>query len=240
MRRCRPGFGCVRGRGFTLVEVLLAIGLVAALAGGVFSFMWNLLDRRVSILEAASEADAAGVLFERIEADLLCAIAGDEGIGGGIVGESGRLRVLTRGVALRSDPSAAAPADLQGSEYVFDAARGEVRARRWLGGTPAGGSALEVVSDRVRHLRLRYFTGREWTERFDSLRQGLPVAVEVSIWFGAPVAAADEAMIDEVASEPLTLDSAAAMEGDLPPREADRRRVIVVPDGPVAAWKEGA
>lgn len=234
-----------RRRGFTLAEVLLAIGLVAALAGGVFSFMWNLLDRRGSILQAASEADAAGVLFERIEADLLCAIAGDEGVGAGIVGESARVRVLTWGVALGAPVGATAAADLQGSEYVFDAARGEVRARRWTGASPAGGAGLEVVSDRVQHLRLRYFTGREWVDRFDSLREGLPVAVEVSIWFGAPLV--EEGVLAEEENG-LALADAGEMaepeapleEGERPRREADRRRVIVVPDGPVAAWKEGA
>src|SRR5699024_8856954 len=86
---------------------------------------------------------------------------------------------------------------------------GAVRATRWTGASGSGDS--EVVSGRFSGCEFRYFDGREWVEQFDSQSAGrLPAAVEVSLWFEGP------------------------SEGRTP----DRRRVITVPDGPVAAWKE--
>ncbi len=91
---------------------------------------------------------------------------------------------------------------------------------------------------------MRYVDGKEWKQSFDSVGAGaLPVAVEVAVWFGAPKA-------DPGAAKPATRggaveksedDGAARQETDaatVPSREPDRLRVIVVPDGPVASWKE--
>lgn len=117
------------------------------------------------------------------------------------------------------------------------------------------------MAEGVSALRLRYFDGRSWRDSFDSKAAGdLPVAVEVALWFrrpGDPPAApaieeesgppTDEAEVEWDGEDPFALpvsfDDPTGWEdevepSDLPEREPDRVRVIIVPDGPSAAWRE--
>lgn len=216
-------------RGFTLIEVLLTLALVTMLTGGIFAFLWNLLERRDVLHRGVLQAQAAGAFVERLESDLLSGLAGDASAGAGVVGTATTLRLLTRGVWLPADAAEAAGAgDLQGTEYAFDWAKGELTGRRWVAGARV--PAMEVITGGVAALRFRYFDGTEWRNSFDSASAGkLPVAVEVALWFGA--SGAGEAPSSAEAGE---------SESPLPNREPDRLRVIVVPDGPEAAWREGA
>lgn len=233
-----------RTRGFTLLEVLLALGLIAMLAGGVMGFMLTLLHRRDGMSKHLIDAQSGAALLDRIESDILCGMAGDGGAGAGISGTTTSLRVLTRGVALPIEPGmlgASKAGDRQGSEYVFDAASGVLRARRWMSGeeTPAG--EFEVVSDHLEAVRLSYFDGETWLGSFDSAAaDNLPVAVEVALWFGTPQPPEDGPAASAEPSD--TTDTAGASVAAKPPapprREPDRLRVIVVPDGPVTSWKE--
>jgi prepilin-type N-terminal cleavage/methylation domain-containing protein len=219
-------------RGFTLLEVLLCLAIILMLGGSVMGFMLGLLERREAITGAAAQQAGAAALLERIEADLSCGIAGDSQAGAGIHGTSERLVLLTRGVWLpdHSRPEAAM-GDLQGSEYVLEG--NAVLARRWAAGDEDAGE-LEVICGGVERLRLRYFDGEGWQASFDSqARGGLPVAVEVALWFRQP----------GTSTEPVLEEPGRFMEEDpdsvLPPRDPDRVRLVIVPDGPVAAWKEG-
>src|SRR5262249_5989025 len=102
------------------------------------------------------------------------------------------------------------------------------RARPRRAGPAWGPTPVTSGGDRV-----RYHDGGDWLSDFDSAggsggattggggggeSEGLPVAVEVAIWFGEPVA-----------------------EGEKIERwpEPDRLRVIAVPDGPVAGGGRG-
>lgn len=251
-------------RAFTLLEVILAISLGLMLAAAMGSFAWNLLDRRATLLGVGRDVHAASALLDRIEGDLLGAIAGDAKAGAGIQGTSTHLRILTRGVWLEVAPGAgsAAAGDLQRSEYRFDPATARLTAARAPAGAAPGRDGRgepEVVSERVERLRLRYFDGREWLDSFDSLARGeLPVAVEVAIWMAAPgaapttgsdLAAAGRAMPARAPGQDIERDSMdrplddPASEGLLDNRrwgEPDRLRIIVIPDGPVTAAREGA
>jgi len=251
-----------RRTGFTLLEVLLALGLLVLLAGGLFGFASNLIERRDALAIATSDRRAAGILIDRLESDVLSVLAGSATIGSGIRGEQTSLTLLSRGVGFDED---AGLGDLQGTRIRFDAKSGTLSLERWSG---AGGSGeSEVLSDRVRRLRFRYFTGRSWAASFDSASSGLPVAIEVAIWFAPPSAPRPtraSAPFDQAASA-----QAASIRGDaegLPafdadefldgpegvpddegfgsapeedPGPPDRFRVIVVPDGPIAAWRQG-
>lgn len=238
-------------RGFTLLEVLLALALVAMLATGVMGFLWGLLDRRDSISKTLLDSHAGAALLERMEADILCGLAGGPGPKAGIAGTATSLKLLTRGVAIPLDAAAArgpAAGDLQGSEYIFDQASGMIRARRWAGGSTGSGE-FETLSDHVQALRLSYFDGDVWRGSFDSGAEGgLPIAIEVALWFGEPLPEEEDW---GAASEPVEEDRggpegagaepvrAASRGASAPPqRTPDRLRVIVVPDGPVSAWKE--
>lgn len=246
-------------RAFTLLEVLLAIGLIAALSGGVFSFMWQLGLQRTSITQSAQDAQAADALFERLETDLIGAVAVDSAGQAGIVGASTSLRVLSRGVGLplKADDRAWAAGDLRGTEYM--GAGSELTARRWDAHRERTGSAgtVETMSGRLGALRFRYYDGTKWKDSFDSVTEaGLPVAIEVSLWFGETVPGTAAPADRETPPEPadvLPLDrdgNPMATEADSvpsspegrvaarPPSPPDRTRVIVVPDGPTTTWKE--
>src|SRR5262249_54315829 len=60
----------MRRRAFTLLEALLAIALVAMLAGSVFGFMWTLLGGKETLRRRGMDGQAAGAFIERLEADL--------------------------------------------------------------------------------------------------------------------------------------------------------------------------
>ena len=83
-----------------------------------------------------------------------------------------------------------------------------------------------TVATGVAALRFRFFDGEGWSDSFDSSKSGtLPVAIEVGVWSASGGAAST----GEVGK-----DIGAVM------RAPDRWRLITVPDGPVAGWKEGA
>jgi type II secretory pathway pseudopilin PulG len=249
-------------RAFTLFEILLAISLLLAMSSTMFGFMMGMMDRRDRLLVASSDGRSGSALIERLENDILGAIAGDAGVGAGIKGSETGLTILTRAVNVPGDVSELriALGDLQASRYVFKEEAGEVRIARWgVSPTGAAGSSSgseEIVSDRVLRLRFRYHDGSTWLSSFDSLaQQGLPVAIEVAIWFGENQRAAIEAErpTQRTGEEtPLQFgddfpsDAAFALDDEFfdedEPKvwgEPDRVRMIVVPDGPVAAWKEG-
>ncbi|MCL4742450.1 MAG: prepilin-type N-terminal cleavage/methylation domain-containing protein [Phycisphaerales bacterium] len=252
----------MRRRAFTLMETLVAIVLLLALSGAVMSFFWNALERRDTLLALSGEVRSGTLLLERLEADFLTAIAADGQGEAGIEGDRASVRVVSRGVrpTLRGGTASGTLGDEQGLAVRFDEASGRVSLRRWSGDDPGGG-ADEVVAEGVSALRLRYFDGRSWRDSFDSKAAGdLPVAVEVALWFrrpGDPPAApaieeesgppTDEAEVEWDGEDPFALpvsfDDPTGWEdevepSDLPEREPDRVRVIIVPDGPSAAWRE--
>jgi prepilin-type N-terminal cleavage/methylation domain-containing protein len=240
----------MRRRGFTLLEVLLALGLIAMLAAGVMGFLWGLLDRREWMSRVLTDAQAGAALMERLETDILCGVTGGPGGDAGVVGTTTTVKVLTRGVALPLDAAGAtgpAAGDLQGSEYAFDRSGGTLRARRWMAGS-SGSGEFELISDHIQALRLSYFDGDSWRSSFDSGAEGgLPVAIEVALWFGEPLPDEDggapepEPVVSEGGEPGAPVEPAgplARAEDKPPPRTPDRLRVIVVPDGPVSSWKE--
>ncbi len=250
-------------RAFTLMETLVAIVLLLALSGAVMSFFWNSLERRDTLLALSGEVRAGTLLLERLEADFLTAVAADGKGGAGIAGDRASVRVVSRGVrpTLNGGSAAGALGDEQGLAVRFDESSGRVSLRRWSGDDPGEGSN-EVVAEGVSALRLRYFDGRSWRDSFDSKSAGdLPVAVEVALWFRRAGDPAPQPVVEEEPAAPVededaeweaeddpfamaaSFDDPSAWEdeivpSDLPEREPDRVRVIIVPDGPSAAWRE--
>jgi prepilin-type N-terminal cleavage/methylation domain-containing protein len=216
-------------RAFTLIETLLALALVGLLSGSIFGFVAALSERRKDLDRMAHREEGVSVLCEQLEAGLLCALAGDKAIGAGVKGDAGSIRIISRGVRLPTGKDAAKPAsDLVASEFSFDAGAGVVRAKRWEIGRSE--PEAEVLVGHVKQLKLRYRDGGEWVEAFDSVaRNGLPSAIEVSLWFGEPAPADDEhKTVPKPASDPAST----------PP--PDRIRVIALADSSVASAKEGA
>ena len=222
-------------RGFTLLEVLVVLALVGMLAGSVVGFLWELWGRRDALMRASADAQAGSAVVERMESDMLSGLAGDQSAGAGVAGTATTLKMLTRGVDVPVNGKGSTSGDLQASEYQING--GVLKARRWnIGGTTP---EFETVCDHVEAARIRYFDGKEWQASYDSLKAGgLPVAVEVALWFGTPKKAEEGGNIRTgTVNRKTRLQPQASNDGDLPTRQPDRLRVIVVPDGPTAAWR---
>jgi prepilin-type N-terminal cleavage/methylation domain-containing protein len=226
-----------RLRGFTLIEVLIAIALALVLGVTMFVFLQDLLATRSRTVEFASRQRAAATLIERLESDVAACLVGDSRNGAGVQGDADRLRLLTRGVmtqlASRGLDDPAALADLHSVEYHYNASDQSIDARK-----NAVGESSEFTSlgGPIAHLRFRYLDGRTWKDSFDSLAlDRLPNAIEVCLWFSR--------WADETADAPTTRSDefsgnfderayAAASDADsFRPPPPDRRRVIVIPDG---------
>jgi hypothetical protein len=240
------------------MEVLLSLGLIGVLLGSVLGFLFQIGSQRDVLAAAGARQQGATALFERMESDLLCVVASGASGEAGIKGSASGLTLLTRGTML---PAAAGKGaelgDLQGTEYAFDRGSQTVRVRRWGAGDGSDqGGDSEVMCEGVGLLRLRYFDGEKWSASFDSgAAGGLPVAVEVAVWFGPPGPSGDESAAggaggDAAASvdrEKKRIEkkenegdsgSSARRDVDRIAREPDRVRLIVAPDGPVSSWKE--
>lgn len=241
--------GCRRG--FTLLEVLIAIALILGLVGSMFAFMFDLLSSRIRALDYTAKQLAATTLIERVEADLMSCLVGDRTSGAGIKGDGNRLRILTRAVAAslaeRGIDDPAVFGDLQLVEYRFNEQRRLIEARRTpLGDSQTGDTSFSALGNPVYKVRFRYHDATAWRDSFDSLfADRLPLAVEIAVWFNPwPGEETDRLPDDEGddAAMPsrLTFDTdtgfderAFAEASDLDqfdePRP-DRIRVIIVPD----------
>lgn len=231
------------GVGFTLLELLIAVSLLLLLTGAAYPFLWGLAARQERLAEASAQAAGAGVLFDRLEQDLLTAVAGSARVGAGVVGGAGGLSIVSRGVELEQAIARDERAleDAAQTSVVFDAPTGEVRLARRAVGRGEPGPASDVVLRGVQRLRVRFHDGRAWRASFDSARAGgFPRAVEVAVWFGAgPDERVDEREDGGVtgrddAPEAPGEDAGRAFEGEgaaqSPSRPPDRARVIVIPD----------
>jgi len=205
------------------MEVMVALTLIAMLASGVFSFLWTLSLRQAALSRASAEAQAVDTLLDRLEGDLLGGLAGDPRLGAGIDGSATRLRLLTRGI----DVADGGAADLQEAVYSFGGGTLSLSRRPVGPGTDGIAAEQHPLTSGLSRVRFRYFDGRSWKSSFNSASLGrLPAAIEVEVW--------------RTGRAPAPIDSgegagaAAANEAVWP--EPDRSRVIIMPDGPDAAW----
>jgi hypothetical protein len=188
---------------------------MVVLSSGMFAYVWGLLDKRDRLVEVANQQAAAATLFEELENDLATTFAVDPSGNAGVKGDEASIAVRCRGVA-RLNSAALDLGDLVGGEMRFSG--GTLTARRF----GRQDSNFETVSTGIQRLQLRYFNGTEWLDSFDSAQASeLPVAVEAAVWFGDAPSATEGG-----AEETL--------------REPDRIRIMVVPDGPMTAWKGGS
>ncbi len=230
----------MKRRGFTLLEVLVAIALISMLLGSLFAFLHDLLQSRSRALDYTARQLAAATLIGRVEAELATCFVGDDNSGPGVKGDAASLSILSRGVAVhlaQDGLESGVLGDSQQSEYRFVEETGEIEVRRM---TPWAQPAPDFVSvGPVYRLRFRFHDGTGWSDSFDSLEaRRLPQAVEVAVWYHAWPG--EQETQPEALAERLTFDTtggfddaAFAQQSDIElfdePRP-DRFRVIVIPD----------
>lgn len=244
-------------RGFSLLEIMLALAIVAALAGTVYTFLFDLIDSRNRIMSESDRSRMGIGMIEQLERDIMTTLAGSSGLGTGVRGTPTSIELLSRGVTLPIETDAQTVlGDMQGVSFSWQPLDGTLSANRWdvLAGQRG---EPEVISEDIAYFQMRYYDGSAWRGSFTS-SASLPVAIEVSIWFGEPrfasgglseivaemqpmFPASETAMTaEEAEAERLAFIAEEFDEPPIPPERApDRVRVMVIPDGPSVGWEGG-
>ena len=228
-----------RHRAFTLVELLVSIGLVVLLVGAMSAFLSDAMRTRARVVEESSFARSADAIIAAIERALETSIVEDAIAGSGVSGGPTSIRILRSGAStwrLGTRVPEQALEELDQLVVRFDEAAGAVSIGR-------GDVAPTPIPGTLHRVRFRYFDGTSWRSRFDSVREGrLPAAVEIAIWHRAPRTddappPVERAEFDEVDAD----DSADGEEDDgdarAPAADAqppDRLRIVAIPDAPPA------
>ncbi len=243
-------------RGFTLIEVVLALGLIMLLVGSLGVFVNQVSETRVDLRARSEQESSITIVFDALDgATSTClALAGDgmPGFKGDAMSVEVSFDATTVQRALGNSPEMVlVPEDrltlrFQPSSGVLSIARDGDRPRD--------------LASRCFAVRFRYHDGNRWLAEWDSIRMdGLPHAMECSIWFDPwpdetvpewfPDGYGEEDLdfefpVDDYegsSEEPMTLDqlfdsfgdddSAGGfldLEDDLP--ATDRRRIFAIPD----------
>lgn len=185
--------------GFTLLEVMLAIGILAIVVTTIyasFSMTSSAIDRAEAVREAT---DLARTLLARLTSDIAnatCKADPKTAVFSGrkseveINGEKRRFDdiFLTTLTNWRTPDSK--ETELWEVGYYFEERPGSQvrvlmrREKRELSKDvpPREGGVDYELTDRIEELKLRYFTGSEWQESWDKTACSQPKAVEISLW----------------------------------------------------------
>jgi hypothetical protein len=170
-------------RAFTLLEALVAIGMMVMLVGALALFLDDLGSTRAAAARTAARTRSADALFGAVETALQTAVVAGGRLGAGVQGDATRLRVLSS----RTDAGSGTVRALARAAFsplsatqVWET-NGTVTVER--------GETSSALPATVRAFRLRYLGADGWADSFDSMDTGaLPRAVEVALWFGRPAA----------------------------------------------------
>lgn len=229
-------------RGFTLLEIVIAVGLLMVLMVGLFAYWSQVTTDRDRIEKHMRREQALRVFFTRLMSDIDTCLVGDAVHGTGIDGKPEQLRLRSRGVnalgALEGKPTTFV--DRRVAEYRFVKASGALQVRGGAGDESGGWTTLITG---LGDARFRYHDGSEWRDSFNALSaKRLPIAFEFAVWFTPDPDEEDDPSLGDSTEldgdppldpEPTSFEFD---EGDLASDEPrplpDRVRVFVVPDGP--------
>lgn len=184
-----------RRQGFTLLEVLVALALMAIMAGALYASLHIGFKARRGAEAAVGPARRAHLAMELVRKDVEAAlpptgILAGEFVGDDLVDDAGRdadaVFFHANGRAPRDQPAAC---DVRKVEFALTVPGDEdipVLVRRTIFQLLAPETpepVEEVLCRGVSTFNLRYFDGSQWLDAWDSTVQGnvLPVAVEVKI-----------------------------------------------------------
>ena len=189
-----------RRSGFTLLEVVLAIGLIVSLMGSAIWFTQHIAAARDKISNKTKEIVSRRALMQRITRELRCTMNMGK-LGLGLTGGADNVAFVTTSLPGRSvwvdrnilDQPIPPETDIQlvtyrqairededGEEYVAGIER---TCQKLLDAPEAEeGKNIHVamLTDKLKYLRLAYYDGSAWTRSWTS-DQGLPLAIEVTL-----------------------------------------------------------
>lgn len=187
-RRCGPRAG------FTLLEMLVALTLMAMLAGALYGSLHAGLRARSSAEAAIGPVRSAALALDFVSRDLSAAVPPTGLLAGPFIGEddadlwSGKDADALTWHAATGKPKVGGTDIVRLTLLVVPDASGEAGAlmrgetRNLLAPTEPE-PEFEVLCRRVRALNLRYFDGDDWFDEWDSTTRDntLPLRVEVTL-----------------------------------------------------------
>ncbi len=191
-------------RGFTLLELVVAMGMVAVLAFSLYASMRIAFRARDSAESSLEPVRTAELAFEFLRQDLNNAIPPGGVLAGSFIGADSQSDEGRSGDALQFFTTAAAP--------EHPSANGEIKNEQLALATPDGYSDRclvrrvvrnllsqfqvspdeEVICRGVSALNLRYYNGTTWADSWDSSQQSdaLPNAIEITLELDRPAGSA--------------------------------------------------
>lgn len=182
-------------RAFTLLELLVATGMTAILAGSLYATLHIAFRARRSALSAVEYVRKAEWALELIRGDIESTVVPRGILAGAFVGEdaadsTGRPSdVLMLHCTADASRATEGTGDIRMVEFACSAdadGEGMILLRRvtlHLLATKVEEPAEEALCRGVRSFNLRYFDGTEWLDGWDAGMQGneLPLAMEVTL-----------------------------------------------------------
>jgi len=180
-------------RGFTLIEVLVAVSLLAIVLTAIYGIFGGVNSAKLRLDSDSGDYHLARVIFDRFGRELHGAYyrSGDQTtmFRGGVNAQNEPfLELTTTAVTLLSDTGSGI------SEVRYRLApdqEADTGRQVLLRGERSRQSATAPVDDRmmrlapnVATLSLRFYTGGRWLEQWDARQSGLPQLVEVSLVVG--------------------------------------------------------
>lgn len=168
----------MKRRAFTLIEVLVALGLILVLVTTMSSIIRSALRAREAVHERIDQSIGVVALYELLVASAdTCTARGRDGAAG-ITGDSTTL-AITR-VAQHARNEGLDPIE----ELTFSFDNGNVVV------TSSAGPRGTLLND-VGAIEFQYFDGSEFRTSWASAENGLPVAIQLSIWVEEPLSDLD-------------------------------------------------
>ena len=198
-------------RAFTLLEALIAVGMMVLLLGALAMFVEDLSRTRQFVARTAAETRSADALFGALEAALQTAVVDGGNRGAGVTGTDRSIRVLSS----RTDAGSGSVAEL--ARAAFSPLSATQVDQNGANITIGRGGVSSTLPATVRAMRVRYWYDGGWGDSFDSLNAGtLPAVVEVGLWFGATQAADEEELGAPDRVRAIAVPDAAGAEADFP------------------------
>lgn len=213
-----------RGRaGFTLLEVVLVVGMTIALLAGVVGVSSRVVEHRSRARSWASAQEASEHVIHRLERDLSTCLIGHREAGSGVLGSEQGIRIVSRGVSglngdhvvteIRFDPSQRRML----GRRIGDASRPSIAGDEEPVDFEVQEQEMSVIGRGVESVRFMYRDESEWVLSYDSLARGrLPLAVQVEVWFEGGASKGVQTADGSPAGSPR--------------RPPDRVRVFAIPD----------